>query len=132
PASAGFVSQRRPFRRREASGTTPSNGGADRGEAGAGFEDFAGQLTPGQVLRKAGAIDQPFEADAGLDAHLVEQIYEVLGGDVAGRARRIGAAAQPACSAIRTTSSKPRRLSAIAIFTFARLGDSLAETKTAS
>src|SRR5205814_5716832 len=100
PASAGFVSQRRPFRRREASGTTPSNGGADRGEARAGFEDFAGQLTPGQVLRKAGAIDQPFEVDAGLDAHLVEQIYEVLGGDVAGRARRIGAAAQPADRAL--------------------------------
>src|SRR3954465_11611015 len=41
-------------------------------------------------------VDERIEVDAGLDALALEQVDEVLGGDVPGRARSEGAAAEPA------------------------------------
>src|SRR3954454_17931484 len=41
-------------------------------------------------------VDERIEVDSGLDALALEQVDEVLGGDVPGRARSEGAAAEPA------------------------------------
>src|SRR3990170_269475 len=44
--------------------------------------------------------DQRVEVHAGLDPHLVQHVHHVLGGDVAGGPRRVGAAAQAADGAV--------------------------------
>lgn len=44
---------------------------------------------------KAGRIKQTVNVNTGLDAHLIHGIDKVLSGDIAGRTRRVGAAAQP-------------------------------------
>ena len=41
-------------------------------------------------------LDQRVEVDAGVDLHVLEHVHEILGDDVAGRARRVRAAAEPA------------------------------------
>jgi hypothetical protein len=46
------------------------------------------------LLGRARGLEQRVEVDAGLDPHLVQHRDEVLGGDVAGRAGRDGAAAE--------------------------------------
>ena len=55
-----------------------------------------GQLVAELAGQPLGDRDQRVEVDAGLDALAVEQVDEVLGGDVAGRARRERAAAEAA------------------------------------
>ena len=66
------------------------------GEA-AGAVDAA-RVAPGRAAPRATCAtrDQRVEVDAGLDALAVEQVEHVLGGDVAGRARRERAAAEAA------------------------------------
>ena len=46
------------------------------------------------LLRRARGLDQPRQVDPGLDPHLVQHRDDVLGRDVAGRARRHRAAAE--------------------------------------
>src|SRR5262249_35602153 len=53
-----------------------------------------------QLLGGAGGVEQLDEVDAGGDSHLVEHRDEVLGRDVAGRARGDGAAAELAEGAL--------------------------------
>src|SRR5439155_4206246 len=49
-----------------------------------------------QRLEPLWHLDERVEIDPGLDAFPLEQEDEILGGDVPGRARRVGAAAQAA------------------------------------
>src|SRR5262249_53882354 len=61
----------------------------------AGLHDHARQHTPERILRKARGIDERIEIDAGLDAHGMHHMDEILGRDVADCARRERAAAEP-------------------------------------
>src|SRR6516225_3185465 len=59
-----------------------------------GDEGMAGEPAAEDRLRLAGRLDDVWQVQAGLDAHLVEHAHQVLGGDVAGRAGRHRAAAE--------------------------------------
>ena len=61
-----------------------------------GAVDAAGELAAEQLVEPGGDLDQRVEVDAGLDPLALEQVEDVLGGDVAGRARRERAAAEAA------------------------------------
>ena len=95
-ARAGARGHRRPLRRRRRR-STPRSGYALSGEVAR-----RAARRPGQVAARASPdshsadLDQRVEVDAGLHALAVEQVDEVLGGDVAGRARRERAAAEAA------------------------------------
>src|SRR6185312_12773939 len=54
------------------------------------------EAVPYNPLQPAGRLEQRIEVDARLDAVALELPDEVLGGDVAGRARRVRAAAEAA------------------------------------
>ena len=49
-----------------------------------GHDAVAGELAAQDRLRRTGGVDDRRETDAGLHAHLVEHVDQVLGGDVAG------------------------------------------------
>ena len=60
------------------------------------LQGLAGQLAPHQLLGQLAGRHQLREVDAGLVPHSLEHVDQVLGGQVARGARRVGAAAQPA------------------------------------
>ena len=77
--------------------------------------EVARALDAGRVARGPSAppatratLDQRVEVDAGLDALVLEQVDQVLGGDVAGRARRERAAAEAADATRRRSSRRAR------------------------
>src|SRR5262245_18633892 len=57
---------------------------------------FAAGLIGGNGGRVRGGIEQPVEADAGADAHVLEGEHQILTGGVAGGTRREGTTAKPA------------------------------------
>ena len=74
------------------------SGGAARKRAGRGAPDGS-EVPPGGPAADrsgegAGGGDDAGERDAGFDPEAVQQVEEVLGRDVSGRARRVGAAAR--------------------------------------
>ena len=60
------------------------------------FKYFDGSSWPTNVDARARRLDQLVEIDAGLDAHRVQHRDDVLGREVARRARRVRTAAEPA------------------------------------
>ena len=74
----------------------------------------SGQLAPELAGEPLGDADQRVEVDAGLHALAVEQVDEVLGGDVARRARRERTAAEAAEDASRIVAPCSRPASALA------------------
>ena len=62
----------------------------------AGAVQVALEPAPEQLLEPLGDGDQRVEVDTGLDPLALEEIDEILGGDVSGRLRREGAAAEAA------------------------------------
>ena len=70
---------------------------------------WPGQLAADDVLREVRAVDQRVEVDAGVDPHVVEHVHEILGDDVAGRARRVRAAAEPADRRVEPTHAAVER-----------------------
>ena len=76
---------------------------------GPGDERVGAERPAEELLRaRARRATQRVEVDAGLDAHLVQHRDEVLGRDVAGRARGHRAAAELAEATTRTSGSRPR------------------------
>ena len=59
-----------------------------------GAQHVGAERAAEQLLRRARGLDQRREVDPGLDPHLVQHRDQVLGRDVAGRARRDRAAAE--------------------------------------
>ncbi len=53
-------------------------------------------------------VDERLEVDAGGDPGAVERVHEVLGREVAGRARGVGAAAEPAGGGVGDARRRPR------------------------
>ena len=64
--------------------------------ARAGPHHLTGEVAADEVLGEVGGVDERVEIDTGVDVHVLEHVDQVLGDDVAGRARRVGAAAEPA------------------------------------
>src|SRR3954451_8012213 len=60
----------------------------------AGDERVRAERPAEHAPHRARGLQQRLEVDSGLDAHLVEHRHEILGGDVAGRAGRHGAASE--------------------------------------
>jgi len=58
--------------------------------------DLPLERPPEHALQPLRHFDQRVEVDAGFDPLAFEEVDEILGGDVAGRARSVGAAAEPA------------------------------------
>src|SRR4051794_9539486 len=69
----------------------------ERGElrARAGTQHLRWQGPTHEALGLAGGFEHRVEVDAGVDTHVLDHVHEVLGADVAGRARRVRAAAEP-------------------------------------
>src|SRR6266568_8475622 len=59
------------------------------------LHDLARQRMPDDLLQAMRSLEHPIEIDARVVAHALQHVHDVLGADIAGRARREGAAAQP-------------------------------------
>lgn len=62
----------------------------------AGLRHRRVQVMPYGIAQEASHCKQGIQVDARFDAHLVEHVDQILGGDVAGRTRGEGAPAQAA------------------------------------
>src|ERR1700747_2098337 len=70
---------------------------------------MAGELATEDRLRLACGLDDGSQVQAGLDAHLVEHAHPVLGGDIAGRARRHRAASELAEAGLEAGAARLER-----------------------
>src|SRR3954454_6593349 len=61
-----------------------------------GAEDLRGQGAADEALGFARSVDECVEVNAGVDAHVLDHVHELLRRDVATRAGRVRAAAEPA------------------------------------
>src|SRR5262245_16487174 len=77
-------------------GDARSAGAGARTGADGGPIVLGGDLVADQRRREARAVDQAIQIDAGAHAHPLQHVDDVLGGDVAGRAGRVGATAEAA------------------------------------
>ena len=64
--------------------------------AHAGLVDLSRKRSADEALGHPPGFDQSIEVDAGRDPHSVEHVDEILGRQIAGRARRVGASSEPA------------------------------------
>src|SRR5215218_6365048 len=75
----------------------------------AGHQDVAAERAPEDLLDVAAGGKQLLDVDAGLVAHLMQHREQVLGGDVAGRAGRHGAAAELAEARLEAADARVER-----------------------
>src|SRR5215831_7488198 len=61
-----------------------------------GAQHLGRQLTPDDAFRGPRRLDHRRQVDTGPHAHVLDHVHQFLGGDVAARARRVRAAAEPA------------------------------------